>query len=138
MSTEFSRATTTHRLIHGDARHLDFIPDGSVHLVVTSPPYWILKRYNENPSMFSEQRYVAAKVISIALKEIGGEVGNKEAFLAALRKVAFLAPRGPISFDENQNVVENVYIRKVFLVKGKMLNIVMDFVPKVDQNWSPR
>jgi DNA modification methylase len=39
---------TTHRLIQGDARHLDFIPDESIHLVVTSPPYWILKRYNEN------------------------------------------------------------------------------------------
>lgn len=40
---------TLHRLILGDARRLDFIPDSSVHLVVTSPPYWILKRYNENP-----------------------------------------------------------------------------------------
>ena len=33
---------------HGDARNLDWIPDGSVHLVVTSPPYWTLKRYPEN------------------------------------------------------------------------------------------
>src|SRR5882672_1954500 len=40
---------TTHRLIQGDARRLPFIKDESVHLVVTSPPYWTLKRYNENP-----------------------------------------------------------------------------------------
>jgi len=40
---------TTHKLIQGDARNLSFIQDESVHLVVTSPPYWILKRYNENP-----------------------------------------------------------------------------------------
>lgn len=38
---------TTHRLHHGDARGLSFIPDESVHLVVTSPPYWKLKRYND-------------------------------------------------------------------------------------------
>jgi site-specific DNA-methyltransferase (adenine-specific) len=38
---------TTHRLVQGDARDLSFIPDESVHLVVTSPPYWSLKRYNE-------------------------------------------------------------------------------------------
>ncbi len=50
MSTERSGFQTTHRLIHGDARHLDFIPDESIHLVVTSPPYWILKRYNETPN----------------------------------------------------------------------------------------
>lgn len=33
---------------HGDARNLDWIPDESIHLVVTSPPYWTLKRYPEN------------------------------------------------------------------------------------------
>ena len=39
---------TFHRLVNGDARDLSFIEDQSVHLVVTSPPYWNLKRYNEN------------------------------------------------------------------------------------------
>ena len=40
---------TSHRLISGDARDLSFLDDESVHLVVTSPPpYWNLKRYNEN------------------------------------------------------------------------------------------
>ncbi len=41
--------TTTHRLVNGDARDLSFIPENSVHLVVTSPPYWCLKKYNEHP-----------------------------------------------------------------------------------------
>jgi len=41
---------TTHNLYRGDARDLSFLGDGSVHLVVTSPPYWTLKRYDENPS----------------------------------------------------------------------------------------
>ncbi len=36
---------TTHRLHLGDARDLSWIPDESVHLVVTSPPYWNLKEY---------------------------------------------------------------------------------------------
>ncbi|MCX6348032.1 MAG: DNA methyltransferase, partial [Candidatus Aureabacteria bacterium] len=40
---------TFHRLINGDARDLSFLGDESVHLVVTSPPYWNLKRYIENP-----------------------------------------------------------------------------------------
>ena len=38
---------TTHRLIPGDARELNWIADGTVHLVVTSPPYWTLKEYPE-------------------------------------------------------------------------------------------
>jgi len=36
---------TNHRIHTGDARDLSWIPDSSVHLVVTSPPYWTLKEY---------------------------------------------------------------------------------------------
>lgn len=36
---------TQHSLNQGDARHLDAIPNESVQLVVTSPPYWTLKEY---------------------------------------------------------------------------------------------
>ena len=36
---------TKHRIHTGDARDLSWIPDASVHLVVTSPPYWTLKEY---------------------------------------------------------------------------------------------
>jgi DNA modification methylase len=40
--------STEHRLHLGDARDHSWIPDESVHLVVTSPPYWTLKRYADN------------------------------------------------------------------------------------------
>ncbi len=36
---------TIHRLRVGDARDLSSVPSNSVHLVVTSPPYWTLKEY---------------------------------------------------------------------------------------------
>jgi len=36
---------TTHRLFHADSRDMHFIDDNSVHLVLTSPPYWNLKEY---------------------------------------------------------------------------------------------
>ena len=59
---------TTHRLIRGDARQMSFIEDGSVHLVVTSPPYWTLKRYNDNDAQL-------------------GHVTDYELFLKELTKV---------------------------------------------------
>ncbi|MGE5326514.1 MAG: DNA-methyltransferase [Deltaproteobacteria bacterium] len=43
-----SARTLTHRIHHGDSRELGWIPDESVHLVVTSPPYWTLKEYPKN------------------------------------------------------------------------------------------
>ncbi len=60
--------TTFHRLVNGDARDLSFLEDQSVHLVVTSPPYWNLKRYNENPDQL-------------------GHIQDYEAFLGELEKV---------------------------------------------------
>ena len=36
-----------HLVIKGDARDLSGLANQSVHLVVTSPPYWTLKKYNE-------------------------------------------------------------------------------------------
>ncbi|HYQ87496.1 MAG TPA: DNA methyltransferase, partial [Bacteroidota bacterium] len=36
---------TTHRIIIGDSREMEEIRDGSVHLIITSPPYWQLKDY---------------------------------------------------------------------------------------------
>jgi DNA modification methylase len=59
---------TIHRLIHGDARNLAFLDDESVHLVVTSPPYWNLKRYNEHPDQL-------------------GHVQDYETFIGELEKV---------------------------------------------------
>lgn len=38
---------TEHHLHLADARRLEFLQEGSVHLVVTSPPYWTLKRYED-------------------------------------------------------------------------------------------
>jgi DNA modification methylase len=61
-------SSTLHRLINGDARDLSFLDDESIHLVITSPPYWNLKRYNENPDQL-------------------GHIREYEAFLAELEKV---------------------------------------------------
>jgi len=62
------KGNTTHRLYQGDARSLPFIPAESIHLVVTSPPYWSLKRYNENEAQM-------------------GHIKDYEEFLTELTKV---------------------------------------------------
>ena len=36
---------TNHQLINGDSRNMSAIPNNSVQLVITSPPYWQLKDY---------------------------------------------------------------------------------------------
>lgn len=45
---------TKHVLRLGDARTLDWIEDETVHLVVTSPPYFNLKKYNDHPNQLGD------------------------------------------------------------------------------------
>ena len=59
---------TKHVLNLGDARKLDWIADETVHLVVTSPPYFNLKKYNDHPNQL-------------------GDIDDYEAFLSELDAV---------------------------------------------------
>lgn len=36
---------THHKIINGDSRNMSELPDNSIHLAITSPPYWQLKDY---------------------------------------------------------------------------------------------
>ncbi len=45
---------TTHRILQGDARDLSVVANESVHLVVTSPPYWTLKKYNSHEQQLGD------------------------------------------------------------------------------------
>ena len=65
---QLSNPTTRHVLVQGDARDMTFIENDSVHLVITSPPYWNLKQYNTNPAQM-------------------GHISNYEHFLNELQKV---------------------------------------------------
>ncbi len=47
-------ANTSHRIIHGDARVMPELDDDSVHLIVTSPPYFDLVQY-ENAAQTAGQ-----------------------------------------------------------------------------------
>ncbi|MCX6650041.1 MAG: site-specific DNA-methyltransferase [Methanomassiliicoccales archaeon] len=45
---EVTRPNITHRIFFKDSRKMNEIPDESVHLVVTSPPYWNIKDYGHD------------------------------------------------------------------------------------------
>ena len=94
------------------------------------------KKYNRLPSFYSENCYTGARVVSEAAKAVGGRVEDRAAFMAALRAVAITdAPRGPIKMDPYGNPTQNIYIRKVERVGGKLQNTVIYTYPAVSQFW---
>jgi DNA modification methylase len=48
---------TKHKIIIGDSRRMPEVPDESVHLVVTSPPYWQLKDYGTKDQIGFDDSY---------------------------------------------------------------------------------
>jgi len=61
---------TTHKIITGDSRQMNLIPDKSVHLVITSPPYWQLKDYGtENQIGFHESYESYINNLNLVWKE---------------------------------------------------------------------
>ncbi|MBR6026376.1 MAG: site-specific DNA-methyltransferase [Neisseriaceae bacterium] len=48
---------TQHTIIHGDSRNMQELPNESVHLIVTSPPYWQLKDYGVNNQIGFDDSY---------------------------------------------------------------------------------
>jgi len=48
---------TTHRIINGDSRQINLLLDKSVHLVITSPPYWQLKDYGPDEQIGFNESY---------------------------------------------------------------------------------
>jgi branched-chain amino acid transport system substrate-binding protein len=94
------------------------------------------KAYNRLPSFYSENCYTGARMISEAVKAIGGKVEDRAALMAALRKVEITdAPRGPVKMDAYGNPTQNIYIRKVERVGGKLQNSIIHTYPEVGQFW---
>lgn len=48
---------TEHKIIFGDSRKMDLIKDKSIHLVITSPPYWQLKDYGKGQQIGFDDSY---------------------------------------------------------------------------------
>ena len=48
---------TEHKIIFGDSRKMSLIPDKSVQLIITSPPYWQLKDYGEEDQIGFNDSY---------------------------------------------------------------------------------
>src|SRR6266571_242369 len=94
-------------------------------------------KFKQAPSYYSEGTYVAGLQLKRALEAIGGEAENRERLVGALRKVELAdTPRGPIRFDDYGNPIQNIYVRKVERVSGRLQNTVIHTFEKVSQFWT--
>lgn len=77
------------------------------------------------PNFMAVAGYDGMRVIMEALKSTQGAGG--EAMVNAMKGLQFESPRGPVLVDpQTRDIVQNVYIRKVERVAGKLYNVEFD------------
>jgi branched-chain amino acid transport system substrate-binding protein len=99
-------------------------------------------KYGKVPSYFSESLYTTGLMINEVMKETKGAWPGPEAFVAKMAALKVDAPRGPVSFDDMRNPIQNVYIKKVEKTKmfgydkDELWNVVIKTYPNVSQFWT--
>ena len=81
------------------------------------------KAYNFRPNFMSVGGYDGMHLIYEALNKTKGNTDGDQ-LIAAMKGAKWESPRGPISIDpETRDIVQNIYIRKVEKVDGKLYNV---------------
>ncbi len=94
--------------------------------------------YQRNPDMFSVGAYDGMHVIYEALKRTKGNTDG-QALVDAVKGMKWESPRGPMMIDpETRDVVQNVYIRRVEKVDGKLVNVEFDKLEMVKDPFKAR
>jgi len=71
------------------------------------------QRNNGLPGSYQYMGYQAAKMVIQAIKDVKGNVEDRDAFIAALEKVQIKGPMGVTKFDKNHGIVADFYLLKV-------------------------
>jgi branched-chain amino acid transport system substrate-binding protein len=81
--------------------------------------------------------YMNGQVIEAALEKTNGKSDDPAALVKAMQSVKLAdTPRGPVSFDDHNNVVCNIYIRRVEKQGSKVVNKTIKTYPAVSQFWT--
>jgi branched-chain amino acid transport system substrate-binding protein len=99
-------------------------------------------KYGKVPSYFSESNYTTAQMIDDVMKKTGGKWPGSEEFIKMFVALKVDAVRGPVSFDDMRNPLQNIYIKKVEKKKmfgydkPELWNTVIKTYPNVSQFWT--
>ncbi len=85
----------------------------------------------DNPNFFSAGGYDGMTLIYAGLNKTKGDT-DAEKLIGAMKGTKWVSPRGPMMIDPaTRDVVENIYIRRVEKVGGKLVNVDFDTVESV-------
>ena len=88
-----------------------------------------------DPVTFHATAWVAIQLVSRAVKDLKGEVGDPDRVVDALRRAGdgLATPMGVLRFDRYNQIIPALYIREARLIDGKVKNVGVESLPPVSQ-----
>jgi branched-chain amino acid transport system substrate-binding protein len=71
------------------------------------------KAYGRMPTLYASQGYDAARLIDAAVRDVKGDLDNKEALLKAIKNARFDSVRGAFKFNTNQFPIQDYHLRTI-------------------------
>ena len=99
-------------------------------------------KFGKVPSYYSENNYTTAQWLDEALQKAGGKWPGPEELIKIMVGIKLDSVRGPVSFDDMRNPIQNIYIKKVEKKKmfgydkDELWNTVIKTYPNVSQFWT--
>lgn len=85
--------------------------------------------YGRLPSLYASQGYDAAMLLDGAIGALGGDISDKDALRAQLKKAEFESVRGAFAFGNNNHPIQSIYAREVVRDdQGRLTNRIVGAV----------
>ena len=89
------------------------------------------KEYGRIPTLYASQGYDAAMLLDSAVRDVKGNIEDKDAFRQALKAANFKSVRGDFKFNTNQYPIQDYYLREVVKdgqgrITNKMVSTILE------------
>ena len=76
--------------------------------------------------MYAVQGYDSAQLLAIGLEAVKGKIDDEAGLYKAMREAKIDSPSGPVSLSKSQEVVHNIYLRRVEKGENKVVGIAAE------------
>lgn len=84
------------------------------------------EKAGRDADVYAVQGYDAAQLLAVGLEAVKGKMEDEAGLYKAMRAAKIDSPRGPISISDSQNVVHNIYLRKVVGTDNKVVGVAAE------------
>jgi len=81
--------------------------------------------YKSPPDVYAVQGYDSAQLLGVGLDAVKGDVGKRDALVAAMAKARIDSPRGAFTLSRSHEPVQDIYLRKVEGNKNQYVSVAV-------------